>query len=95
MHNLTSVLVILVAPFMHTVPLSHVPPISVLTHPTPHIASSAHKDAQFESSSSQPDYDFLLLSFRLTLYGSMGKTFDELLCFLLEEIALCGNQGTF
>lgn len=25
----------------------------------------------------------------------MGKSFDDLLCFLLEEIALCGNQGTF
>lgn len=23
----------------------------------------------------------------------MGKGFDDLLCFLLEEIALCGNQG--
>lgn len=25
----------------------------------------------------------------------MGKPFDDLLCFLLEEISLCGNQGTY
>lgn len=69
-------------------------PLSVLIHCT--VASSSHEEAAFESSFCGLNFDFL--SFFISpgyIYNRMGKSFDDLLSFLLEEIALCGNQGTF
>lgn len=75
-------------------PTSHVP-LSFLGFDSSHITDSAHKDAEFESSFNLTLIFFSCLFVSGTWYAGMGKSFDDLLCFLLEEIALCGNQGTF
>lgn len=72
-------------------------PFSDLIHST--FASSLHEEAEFESSFCGLNFEFISFFLRpgyiYIWWNRMGKSFDDLLSFLLEEIALCGNQGTF